>query len=100
MRFLSTAVLPEILQSVNGKEFLGHCIIIIKKEFHTIKVVKGRAYHPASQGSVERGNATFKEDLEKWLEEKDKKRGNEEEELVRNWNLCGECQDKQPSVMK
>jgi hypothetical protein len=35
-------------------------------------VVKGRAYHPASQGSIERGNATFKESLDKWLEEEDK----------------------------
>ncbi len=47
---LSTAVLPEI-------------------EFNTIKVVKGRAYHPASQGSVERGIATFKDALDKWLDD-------------------------------
>jgi len=72
MNILSTAVLPEILQSDNGKEFLGYCIQMIKEEFHTIKVVKGRAYHPASQGSVERGNATFKEALDKGLEEQDK----------------------------
>jgi hypothetical protein len=73
IRILSTAVLPEILQSDNGKEFLGYCIQMLKEEFHTIKVVKGRAYHPESQGSVERGNATFKEALDKWLEEEDKK---------------------------
>jgi hypothetical protein len=54
MRILSMAVLPEILQSGNGKEFLGYCIKMIKEEFHTIIVFKGRAYHPASQGSVER----------------------------------------------
>jgi hypothetical protein len=75
IRILSTAVLPEILQSENGKEFLGYCIKMIKEEFHTIKVVKGRVYHPASQGSVERGNATFKEALDKWLEEEDNKEG-------------------------
>jgi hypothetical protein len=75
LRILSTAVLPEILQSDNGKEFLGYCIKMIKEEFGTIKVVKGRAYHPASQGSVERGNATFKEALDKWLEEEDSKEG-------------------------
>jgi hypothetical protein len=75
IRILSTAVLPEILQSDNGKEFLGYCIKMIKEEFSTIKVVKGRAYHPASQGSVERGNATFKEALDKWLEEEDSKEG-------------------------
>ncbi len=75
IRILSTAVLPEILQSENGKEFLEYCIKMIKEEFHTIKVVKGRVYHPASQGSVERGNATFKEALDKWLEEEDNKEG-------------------------
>ena len=71
MSILSTAVLPEILQSDNGKDFLGYCIKMIKEEFHTIKVIKGRAYHPQSQGSVERGNATFKEALDKWLVEQD-----------------------------
>ncbi len=71
MSILSTAVLPEILQSGNSKEFLGCCIKMIKEEFHTIKVKKGRAYHPASQGSVEQGNTTFKEALDKWLEDQD-----------------------------
>ncbi len=71
MRILSTAVLPEILQSDNGKEFLGYCIKMIKENYHTIKVVKGRLYHPASQGSVERGNATFKEAFDKWLNDDD-----------------------------
>jgi hypothetical protein len=72
IRILSTAVLPEILQSDNGKEFLGYCIQMLKEEFHTIKVVKGRAYHPGSQGSVERGNA---------------------KELVRGRYLYRECAD-------
>jgi hypothetical protein len=74
MTILSTAVLPEILQADNGKEFLGYCINMIKEESHMIKVVKGRAYHPASQGSVERGNATFNEALDKWLDEEDEKK--------------------------
>jgi hypothetical protein len=39
-----------------------------------IKVIKDRAYHPASQGSVERGNTTFKEALDKWLEVEDDKK--------------------------
>ncbi len=47
MRILSTAVLPEILQSDNRKKFLGYCIKMVKEEFHTIEVVEG---HPASQG--------------------------------------------------
>ncbi len=86
MRILSTAVLPEILQSDNGKEFVGYCIKMIKEEFHTIKVVKGRAYHPASQGSVERGNTTFKEALDKWLEEEDNK---EEGTKRKSWSEVG-----------
>jgi len=86
MRILSTAVLPEILQSDNGKEFLGYCIKMIKEEYHTIKVVKGRAYHPASQGSVERGNATFKEALDKWLNDDD---NGKEEEKKPSWSQVG-----------
>jgi hypothetical protein len=65
MSIMSPAGLPEILQSDNSKEFLGYCIKMIMEEFQTIKVVKDRAYYPASQGSVEQGNATFKEALDK-----------------------------------
>ncbi len=92
------AVLPENLQSDNEKEFLGYYIKMIKEEFHVITVVKGRAYHPSSQGSVERGNATFKEALDKWLDEEDKK--NEKKKLATSWYLCDKNQDKQPSITK
>ncbi len=46
-------------------------------------MVKGRAYHPASQGSVERGKVTFKEALDKWLEEEDNK------EERKSWSEVG-----------
>jgi hypothetical protein len=100
MSSLSMAVLPEILQSDNGKGILGYCIKMTKEEYHTIKVVQGVAYHPASQGSVERGNATLKEALDKWLGEVDKKKVEEKKQLVASWYLCDKFQDKQPSIMK
>ncbi len=46
---------------------------MIEEGFHMINVVKGRAYHLPSHGSVERRNTTFKEALDKGLEEEDKK---------------------------
>jgi hypothetical protein len=67
IQILSTAVIPEILQSDNGNEFLGTCIEIIKSFYPYIHIVKGRAYHPQSQGKVERGHAPFKEALQKWM---------------------------------
>jgi hypothetical protein len=66
---LSIAVLPDILQSENGGEFLGECITYIKKYFPTINIVKGRARKPSTQGSVERGNGPFKIALENWIQE-------------------------------
>jgi hypothetical protein len=49
-------------------------------------VVKGRAYHPASQGSVERGNATFKEALDKWLNDDDNRK---EDGKKPSWSQVG-----------
>jgi hypothetical protein len=69
VRILSTAVLPDILQSDNGGEFLGQCIAYLKQYFKTVHIVKGRARKPSTQGSVERGNAPFKIALEKWIQE-------------------------------
>jgi hypothetical protein len=42
-RILSTAVIPEVLQSDNGGEFLGECVRLIRKYFDTIRIVKGKA---------------------------------------------------------
>jgi len=67
IQILSTAVIPEILQSDNGNEFFGKCIQIIKSFYPYIHIIKGRAYHPQMQGKVERGHAPFKEALQKWM---------------------------------
>jgi hypothetical protein len=32
-------------------------------------LIKGRVRHPQSQGNVERGHASFKENLQKWMKE-------------------------------
>jgi hypothetical protein len=58
-KILGTAVMPEILYSDIGTEFLGKCIGFIKKYYKTISIVKGWPYHPQSQGSVERGRGPF-----------------------------------------
>jgi hypothetical protein len=63
---LSTVVVPEILQSDNGSEFLGKCITYIKEYFKTVTIVKGKPRCPNEQGSVERGNANIKKALHKW----------------------------------
>jgi hypothetical protein len=60
VKLLSSAFMPDILQSAIGGEFLGECISIIKSHFKTIHIVKGQPRYPQSQGSVERSNGTFK----------------------------------------
>jgi len=67
MKIFSTAIIPEVLQSYNGGEFLGDCIKLINKTFPGVHVVKGRARQPWSQGGVECGNVIFKEALQKWM---------------------------------
>mmetsp|Transcript_17035 Transcript_17035/g.24264 ORF Transcript_17035/g.24264 Transcript_17035/m.24264 type:complete len:245 (-) Transcript_17035:83-817(-) len=67
LRILSHCVIPEILQSDNGGDFLGLCIERINKFFPNVHVVKGRPRHPQSQGFIERGNGVFKEALNKWM---------------------------------
>jgi hypothetical protein len=69
VHILSTAIMPEILQSDNGNKFSGDCIDIITKFYGYIYIVKGRAYYPESQGKIERGHSTFKETLQKWMEQ-------------------------------
>jgi len=68
MKILSTAINPEVLQLDNGGKFLGDCIRLINVNFPGVHVVKGHACHPQSQGGVERGNAPFKEALQKWMQ--------------------------------
>ncbi len=66
---MTAAVILEILQSENGGDFLGECVRMVQKHFNTIKIVKGRARKPLTQGSVERGNKTFKQSLFEWIEQ-------------------------------
>jgi hypothetical protein len=67
LQIFSTSIIPEILQSDNGSEFLGKCIDLIKKYYPNIHIVKGRPRHPQSQGKIERSHATFKNALQKWM---------------------------------
>jgi hypothetical protein len=70
IRISGMAVMPEILQSDNGTEFLGECLVLLKKYYNNIRIVKGRPYHPQSQVAVECGNSPFKEALFKWIRNK------------------------------
>jgi len=67
IKIFSTSIIPEILQSDNGSEFLGECIDLIKKYYPNVHIVKGRPRHPQSQGKIERSHATFKNALQKWM---------------------------------
>lgn len=67
LEILSGSIIPEILQSDNGSEFLGDCIAILKKYYPGVHIVKGRPRHPQSQGKIERGHAAFKNALQKWM---------------------------------
>jgi hypothetical protein len=50
-----------ILACDNGGEFKGKVIEVCKKR--GIKIIRGRAYHPQSQGSIEVANRVFKKRL-------------------------------------
>ncbi len=47
--------------------FLGKCMCLIRQYYKIVRIVKGRPYHPLSQGSVEPGNASFQEAMTKWM---------------------------------
>jgi len=66
VRILSSFCTPEILQSTNGCRFLEKCIYYVKEYFKTVNILMGKPQHPNEQGSVERGNADFKNMLLKW----------------------------------
>ena len=68
IQIFSTAIIPEILQSDNGSEFLGECIAMLDLYYPDIHIVKGKPRKPSTQGKVERGHASFKENLQKWMD--------------------------------
>ena len=56
---------PDILQSDNGGEFNNAAIDALCKQFNVNKL-NGRAFHPATQGKVERANQLAKQKLLCW----------------------------------
>lgn len=69
IEIISSAIIPKILQSDNGSEFLGECVKAIQENFPVTQLVKGRPRHPQSQGLIERGNGPFKDALQDWMRE-------------------------------
>jgi hypothetical protein len=65
----SFLIIPKILQSDNGSEFLKECVKAIQEYFPITQLVKGRPRHPQSQGLMERGNGPFKDALQDWMRE-------------------------------
>lgn len=56
--------LPKILQSDNGREFVNSIVHKLVEDWPgEITIVNGRAWHPQSQGLVERANAKVEEML-------------------------------------
>ena len=79
---------PKTLHRDNGKEFIG----IKMKQFchsYSIAQVHGAPRTPTTQGLVERGNRTFKENLSKILREKKAE--------LNNW--CSEAAYKKNIIM-
>jgi hypothetical protein len=53
IRIMSSAVIPQKLQSDDGGEFWGKWLIYVKENFKTTNIVKGKPRRPRTQGSVE-----------------------------------------------
>jgi hypothetical protein len=64
---IMSTVIPQLLQSDNGGEFLGKCLAYVKEYFKNTNIVEGRPRRPRTQDSVERGNAPFKKALHQWI---------------------------------
>ena len=71
IEIFSTIGAPKILQSDNGKEFLGKTLSdVLHGIWPTIKIINGRPRHPQSQGSVERANGDIENILRAMLIER------------------------------
>jgi IS30 family transposase len=57
---------PTILQTDNGSEFKNSAVQTLCNEWNDSHI-HGRAYHPQSQGSVERANGLAKAKLQAWI---------------------------------
>ena len=57
---------PEIFQSDNGKEFVAKVKKELKLLWPNLKIVRGRALHPQSLGTVERSNGDINNMLKLW----------------------------------
>jgi len=66
---LHNLVLPAILQSDNGKEFVAAIIRELVSLWPDTKIINGRPRHPQSQGLIEKGNDTLEVKLSAWLED-------------------------------
>lgn len=55
IRIFSLFGTPEILQSDNGREFANRIVAEVSEQWGA-KIVRGKARHSQSQGSVERAN--------------------------------------------
>ena len=58
---------PLILQHDNGREFVNQVIQRLKRLWPNCVIVRGRARHPQSQGSVERANQDVEIMIGKWM---------------------------------
>lgn len=75
---------PNIIQCDNGPEFRGKVISLLRKK--NVKIVHGRAYHPQSQGKVERQNRIIRSKLRYEIARKGRRGYNWVEGLS---ELCG-----------
>ena len=56
-----------ISQSDNGAEFTSSIIEELKIIWPDLKIIRGKPWHPQSQGSVEHANGDIKDILSAWL---------------------------------
>jgi hypothetical protein len=58
---------PKSFYSDNGGEFAGDTKDLCDRRTPPVPIISGRAYHPETQGSIERANQSFKRKLSvKW----------------------------------